>query len=79
MKIDAEVYIGKDNGIPYIHIYRTGKDPYESIRVRLHTPHSVTRVVNPEISASRSSASVWRDWAAEFDGSVTSVKGEAEK
>ena len=69
MKVDAEVYIGKEKGIPYIHIYRKDKGAFESMRFRLHTPHDVSRIRRPEISASTSSADVWRDWAAEFEGS----------
>ena len=63
MKIDAEVYVGVEKGVPYLHIYRKGEDPYESIRFRLHSTHNVGKVETPDISASRSSANVWRDWA----------------
>lgn len=55
MEIEGKVYIGISEGQPYIHIYRKGIWPTESIRVSLYKDDT--------IHASRSSKKIWRDWA----------------
>lgn len=58
MEIEGKIYIGISNGQPYIHIYKKGIWPTDSIRVSLHKDNT--------IHASRSSKKIWREWAEEL-------------
>jgi len=58
MEIEGKVYIGISDGHPYIHIYRKGFWPTESIRVSLYGDDT--------IHAGRSSKKIWREWAEEL-------------